>query len=107
MILINAPARNPTRVPKEDLSACFGSFLLNNSPKNAPANGPTIIPIGPRVKIPTVKPKKEPQMPYRLALYVFAPMIGAMKSKIIVKTVSAKKIMTAVKDMAVKSVRYA
>ena len=86
------PNIKPIKAPKAGFVATANSFPLINSPKKAPKNGPKIIPAGPIKKIPIMMPKPAPIMPNLLALYFFAPIMGAIKSKIDNSAIKIKNI---------------
>ena len=57
------PKRKPIKAPNPAFSACLVSLPPNNSPINAPANGPIITPQGGNRKSPANVPIIQPQFP--------------------------------------------
>ena len=94
----------PRKAPSADLNACLGGLFAINSPRNAPARGPSIIPQMPNTKIPTVKPRKAPIIPYLLALYLLAPNIGVIKSNSSESNIKMKKTTVVVIEILSKPV---
>lgn len=64
--LNSVPVIKPKKAPNPDLQAYTVLFPPIISPKNAPKNGPIIIPQGGKRNIPTRVPATQPRVPHLL-----------------------------------------
>ena len=73
---MNVEAKNPKKLPKAAFSAFLELLLFNNSPINAPTNGPIMIPPAMGANNPTTKPIDVPIIPALVPPNRLVPMEG-------------------------------
>jgi len=101
------PAKKPIKAPQAVKRADFTSFRKNSSPRKLPTTGPTKIPKGPIVKIPTKVPIKDPAVPNLEDLYFFVPITGARTSTNKLNNVKTAKISKGVMPTSENPLAYA